>query len=207
VRISIAELEICRANPAIWVRNKLNPSSGGPRLGFAGATKLAIYKYHETQSPDDARLHLARLLSRFRSEDMKADAEANLEAYIAWCNTERPAVAARKSRLSFNLGHEIILGGEVSRIDADIATGGYRAILLGDAPAAWEHELRMPLIQRAIARAFHRDEREVRVGFQELDASGLTVRGFSEAEMDEGERTARELAGSVAALLLSHGGR
>jgi hypothetical protein len=188
------------------VRTKLSPSSGGPRPGFAGVTKLAIYRYHGSGSADAAREHLRTLLARFRSEFMKAEAEANLDAYIGWCLREIPAVAARKARLNFDLGSGVILGGEVSRVDVDIASGGYRAVLLGDAPAGWQRELRVPLIQRAIGRGFNRDERDVRVGFQRLDGSNLEVVRFATAELDAAERLARELARVIAREWLAQGG-
>lgn len=206
MRVSAAELGVCRSDPARWVRTKLSPSSGGPRPGFAGVTKLAIYRYHSTGSADVAREHLRTLLARFRSEFMKAEAEANLDAYIAWCMRESPAVAARKARLNFDLGSGVILGGDVSRVDADIVSGGYRAVLLGDAPAGWQRELRMPLIQRAIGRGFNRDELDVRVGFQRLDGSNLQVVSFATVDLDAAEQAARELAGAIAREWLAQGG-
>jgi len=137
---------------------------------------------------------------------MKAEAEANLDAYIAWCLRERPAVAARKARLNFGLGSGVILGGEVSRVDVDLGSGGYRAVLLGDAPPAWRRELRMPRIQRAIGRGFNRDEREVQAGFQRVDGSNLELVSFGTAELDAAEQAARELARTIAREWLAQGG-
>ncbi len=196
LRISHAEIEACRSNVARWVAARLNQSAG-PRAGYAGMTKLAIYKYHSTGDAEVARAHLRALLGRFGSEGKKLGAEAQLDAYIDWAERDGVIVADRKVRLEFDLGSGVLLGGEVSRVDVDI-TGGYSAVLLGTPAHAWRTELRMPLLQRAVARHFDRNEAEVAVGVQDLDGSGLQTVQFSRAEINAAEATVRLLAGQLA---------
>lgn len=104
------------------------------------------------------------------------------------------------------MGSGIILGGEVSRVDVDVTSGGYRAVQLGTPRAGWRSELRMPLIQPGIADRYQREAAEVRVGFQHLDGSNLSLVSFSEAELQAAERGAREVAQRVAAELARQGG-
>ena len=46
-------------------------------------------------------------------------------------------------RVELNLGSELLLGGEVSRVDVN-RRGGYAAIWLDPPPEGWREQLRMP---------------------------------------------------------------
>lgn len=199
MRISVAELEVCSQDIAGWVRTKLNPAGGGPRLGYAGAVKLAIYSFHKSGNETAARAHLRDLLDRFQGSFQKAAAEQEFESYLRWYTAQRPIVASHRVRLGLSLGSGIILGGEVSRVDVDVTSGGYRAVQLGTPRAGWRSELRMPLIQLGIADRYQREAAEVRVGFHHLDGSNLSLVSFSEAELQAAERSARGVAQRVAA--------
>jgi hypothetical protein len=105
-------------------------------------------------------------------------------------------------RLNYPLVSGVLLGGEMSRIDVDVAADQYHSILLGPEPGDWPQGLRFPLLQRVVARELDRDERLVRVGIQEIDGSGLRFAGpFSPATIDDAEREARRLARRVRRLL------
>ena len=95
-----------------------------------------------------------------------------------------------------NLGHGLILGGIVPRVD--VIPQGYRAILLEEIPPRWKEELRMPLIQRSLARTYSRPEDEFVVGIQELDASDLAVTSYSKIDIDHAEQIGQQLAEEVA---------
>jgi hypothetical protein len=199
LRISVAELEVCAQDVAGWVRAKLNPAGGGPRLGYAGAVKLGIYSFHKSGNETAARAHLRDLLDRFQGSFQKAAAEQEFESYLRWYTAQQPIVASHRVRLGLALGSGIILGGEVSRVDVDLTSGGYRAVQLG-APR------RMPLIQLGIADKYQREAAEVRVGFQHLDGSNLSLVSFSEAELQAAGRGARGIAQQVAAEWVRQGG-
>lgn len=160
-------------------------------------TKLAIYRYHATGDADMARGHLRALLGRFGDLGKKLSAEYQLDSYIEWAEREALIVADRKVRLEFDLGSEVLLGGEVSRVDVVLA-GGYRAVLLGSFDEGWRDELRTPLLQRAVARHFARNEGEVSVGVQALDGSDLQAVQYTESEIDAAEVQARALAAQLA---------
>lgn len=197
MRISHTELVDCQSNTSRWVTKKLY-SNKGPRFGYAGATKLSIYRYHKTGSAEEARQHLETLLMRFNDISKKLDAEGKLDDYMAWCVQENVIVTNWRERISLDLGNGISLGGEVSRIDLDLNTGGYRAVLLGSSCETWQEELRMPLIQRAVAYLLQRSETEVSLGVQNLDGSELLTTTFNATEIDTAEITARALAIKVA---------
>lgn len=86
-------------------------------------------------------------------------------------------VADHRVRLNLALDGEVALGGEISRID--MIPTGYRAVLLmARAPARWKQELRMPLIQLAVANRYDRPPGDVRVAVQLLDGNGLDEGAF-----------------------------
>ena len=196
MKIYHVELEKCLSNPRSWVTQRISPPPGGPRTGYDGVTKLAIYKWHATGSASQAQRHLTHLLSRYRFTNARLVNRAitKLELYIEWCVSESPAVSNWKFRLTFNLGHNFELGGEVSRIDVNIVSGGYKGILLGDRPEDWRHQLRFPLIQRALAHQLQRPESEISVGFQNIDGTQLELFSFPGLMLDEAEHRARQLA-------------
>lgn len=199
MRISVAELEVCRQNVAGWVRGKLHPTGSGPRLGYAGAVKLAIYRFHKTGNEAGARAHLRDLLDRFQSDFHKAAAEQEFDTYLRWYVSNQPIVASHRVRLGYTLGGGVVLGGEVSRVDVDATRGGYSAVLLGNPRPDWQSEIRMPLIQLGIADRYQRGAAEVRVGFQHLDGSNLSLVLFSGADLQAAELSARDVAQRVAA--------
>lgn len=206
MRISIAELEVCRQDIAGWVRGKLHPTGAGPRPGYAGAVRHAIYRFHKTGNDTAARAHLRDLLDRFQSDYHKAAAEQEFDSYLRWYASHQPIVASYRVRLGYALGSGVILGGEVSRVDVDATRGGYSAVLLGNPRPNWQSEIRMPLIQLGVADRYQRGAAEVRVGFQDLDGSNHSLVSFSGAELQAAEQSARDVAQRVAAEWSRQGG-
>lgn len=197
MKISHRELEDCLRDPSGWVATKLSPSSGGPRGGYDFCLREGIYRFHKTEDPAEARRYIEQTTSR-RKLTNRLRLESVLErfdAYVYWFLNSGLIVADHRSRLDFDLGSGVSLGGQISRLD--MMPDGYRAVLLGKIPPGWRQELRMPLIQRGAARKYSRPEDEVSVGLQELDASNLETVSFSPTELDEAEETARQLAAGV----------
>jgi hypothetical protein len=140
---------------------------------------------------------LRRLLSRFRDLERMELCEDNLQSYIYWCQNEGVIVADCKVRIGLPLISAVVLCGEISRVDVEVQSGGYRAVLLGSFSDLWKRELRMPLIQRAVGQLFRRRERDISVGVQSLDGSGLFLHKYSRVAIDEAVRRATEVARRV----------
>ena len=115
---------------------------------------------------------------------------------MKWFQSKRITVFGSRVLLNLSLGHGLILGGIIPRVD--MIPQGYRAILLDEIPLRWEEELRMPLIQRGLARAYSRPEDEFMVGIQELDASDLAVTSYSKTDIDHAEQIVQQIAEEVA---------
>lgn len=127
MRIRHIDIETCRLNPRAWVAQKIKPPRGHPRIGYDQATKLAIYKFHRTNSASQAQTHLGELLSRLnlRSAIFADRARSKLDSYIEWCLRESPVVSHWRLCLDYDLGYSWVLGGEISRIDLDLDPPGY----------------------------------------------------------------------------------
>jgi hypothetical protein len=198
IRIGHSEIAAARQDFAAWWRQKQQPGPTGRRLGYAQLVKLGIYKYHALQSNRAGSLahfdHLAA--ARLTNAQRITQARLQLQAYIDWIERAGVIVADHRVRLNLPLGADVALGGEVSRVD--IVPSGYRVVLLvARTPVHWRDELRMPLIQLAIADRYHRDAEDVRVALQLLDGTALEEASFGKDARNAALRAAIAVAKQV----------
>lgn len=200
MKISHSEIETCRKSPRAWIAQKIKSEGGGPRTGYDGAIKLAIYRFHKTLDTIDARRYLEKAFGSYglTSSTRITRAVGTLNAYIGWYYRASPIVVGYKLLLDFDLGSGWRLGGLVSRADLDQNTGGYHCVLLGSAPRDWRDQLRMPLVQRALADKLQRPETDISVGFQNLDGTSIELVSYPQTRLDEAERDARRLVQEAA---------
>lgn len=185
MRLSHSDLEVCRANPKAWVTSKFGAAGGHKTFGYNQALKLAIYTYHSANNSLVAKQYLSDKLKRFANADRIDQCKNNLAAYVAWAELEGVVVADCKVRLNLPLEEDLILAGEISRVDVDPDGDTYRAVILGARPAAWRKELRLPLIQQEISSRYARPVSQVRVGFQNLDGSDFAITQFTKIQIEE----------------------
>lgn len=76
-------------------------------------------------------------------------------------------------------------------------------MLLGPAGPSWQAELRMPMIQDAIALRFARPLTDVSVAVQDLDGTGLAVENFSPDQVAAARAQFRQLGKVVASLFIA----
>ena len=85
----------------------------------------------------------------------------------------------------------VTLTGEVDRVE--LVEGGYRGVLLGPSAPRWQDELRMPLLQKALAVRYEKPPVSFTIGVQELDASGLQEARFTDQRIAAAEKRLVEL--------------
>jgi hypothetical protein len=201
-RISHTELSTAQQDFSSWWRARQASAGGGRRLGYAQVVKLAVYKFHSLQGDRAGSLgHFDRLVARRLTNASRiARARLQLEAYIEWAERSGLIVADHRVRLNLPLATDVALGGEVSRID--IGRRGYRAVLLGARFSAhWKEEIRMPLIQLAVATEYARPPEDVKVAVQLLDGSGLDETGYDAEERNQALTAAVSVARRVRRML------
>jgi hypothetical protein len=133
------------------------------------------------------------LTNRLRIDDVLV----RFDAYVHWVSDSGTVVADVRVGIDLDLGSDVILGGQIGRVD--ITADGYRGVLLGRFNHDWQHELRLPLIQRALASKYDRAESAFAIARQELDRTDLQTLQFSTSEIDAAEQTARNLASTIRA--------
>lgn len=186
MRISHTQLESCLANPRAWYRSSIAAESHPYLMGYERVLRLSIFHFHHT-SDVAARDYLARMIRRHSLKNVGriSEIEIRLDRYIKWATKERLKVADTKVNIAYELGF-LELRGEIGRVD--VTDSGYRAVLLGKVPQDWEKQLRMPLLQVAVAQMYARPREKTEVGVQELDASNLAVRLYSDMEIQRTQR-------------------
>jgi hypothetical protein len=181
MKISHRELEDCRRSPRRWWQGRQS-ASGFRSFGYGQALLNAIHRYHRTDSARAARLHLRQMIDRNLTNEKRIDdLEADFESYIRWHRRSGIIVADSNIRLSYSIGGFLDLGGLISRLD--ITDLGYRAVILGAGRPNWRNELRMPLIQSAIAFKYGRPVEEVAVGVQNANGSALEDEIYTSAQI------------------------
>jgi hypothetical protein len=143
-----------------------------------------------------ARAHLADLIRRhFTDPERIHQVQADLAAYIGWHHRSGVIVADTRIRLAYSVNGYLDMGGLVSRLD--ITRRGYDGLLLGVASPTWRDELRMPLIQDAVAQRYARPVTDVSVGVQQLDGTNLATHTFSLPEIAAARDRFRQLGDNV----------
>jgi hypothetical protein len=165
-------------------------------MGYSRLTVQAIYRFHKTSDSDEAVRYLTALAGKYHLSNTTrlATAEEKLGDYISWFRSVNPVVVMTRINVRLPLGDEIFMAGEVTRLDIDIGSGGYRAVLLTDKSTDWKSELRMPLLQVALASRFQREVHEVAIGVQHLDGSNMETMCFSASKILKSRREAIRMA-------------
>lgn len=197
MKISHSELEACRKDPAGW----LAKSGGFARGGYASDVKLAISHFHKTGSHKAAQEKLEEYLKKYVNAQKKQWARDTLDNYVVALDKSDWLVADTKLRLSLELGHGVVMSGEMSRIDVNPKSGQYQAVLLAESiDGNWKSELRWPLVQLAVSQKYSREIEEIAVGMQTLDGSVIDTRRFSKSKTTECMAEAADLADTISSL-------
>jgi hypothetical protein len=172
MKISHKELEACRFSPKSWVASK-QAGGGFGRFGYKQALGFAICEFHRVGSVDAAVMKIDGYAAQ-NFKDLKKIAKLyeSLDEYTKWFIGSGIVAADANVLLNYPYTGDWHLGGMVARVD--IADPGYRAVLFETLTPNWKNQLRMPLIQLAIADRYGRPASEVRVGLQDLNGNACT---------------------------------
>jgi len=132
--------------------------------------------------------HAAKLTTVNRKEGVRE----RYRGYTDWCGAVGLTVVERRVVLKGEFQAFLTLGGIVHRVDA--TANGVRGVILGEYRSAWRLELRMPLIQLALAGRYGIDRQDVSVGVQRLDGTGLSEATFDARRIANARREFREMS-------------
>ncbi len=199
MKISHKQLESCRISPKSWVASR-QPGAGWASFGYRQALNLAISAFHSTNNIGTAKAKVDGYVAKnFKDAKRIADLYGYLDEYAKWFATSGIISADSNVLLAYPLTSNWQLGGLISRVD--YLQSGYRAVLFEGIAPGWEDQLRMPLIQTAIAVRYGRPATEVKVGFQELDGNTLTDTRYNIAQRSSAEDEFKKIGAQVWKLL------
>jgi len=198
VRFSHSQVAEVVTNPVLAAQRLLAHEKGGTRRGgYDQALRDAIYRFHKFAStePNTLSEYLAHRLRSFKNERRKRHVLDDFADYIRWFHASGLQVLDVRIHVRLALNNEDEMSGEVSRLD--LLPAGFCGVLLGRPAPDWWTEVRMPLLQRAVAEAYRLPLREVSVGVQELNGAGLACHQFSDEEVDSAVETVRVALGAI----------
>lgn len=199
MKIRHGELVSWEKDPAAWLTSKLTISYF-PRWTYDLVLRRGIHRFHRSGDPADARRHIQSLFSRsnLKNATRADDVYERFSAYVLWHRGNSVVTCDSRPRLDLPIDRWTFCG-EIGRVD--LVASGYRAVLLGPFPEDWRQQLRMPLIQKAVAFRYRRPVPQVEIAVQELDGSGLELAAFSQADIAGAEARFSALATRMTALL------
>ncbi len=195
MKISHKQLEACRFSPKSWVAAQ--QSGGGPRrLSYRQALNLAICEFHRTGSVDAASDKVNRYaVKNFKDTKRIAMLYEYLDKYAKWFGASGIISADANVLIAYPYKSNWQLGGYISRVD--FLQSGYRGMLFEGIVPGWKDQLRMPLLQTAIAERYGRPATQIRVGFQEIDGNTLTDTRYSIEQRDAAEAEFKRIGAQV----------
>jgi hypothetical protein len=195
-RLPLGDLEEALKNPMAYRQKLQRTVSSFYRPSYFGALRDAVFKFHRTNGNlVQARKYLEGRLAQFSDVARSTEIMGQFEWYTEeYANRGWPAFETRL-RLVVPLPswapQDLLCSGEVSRVDM-VPAGGYAAWLMRSRGAQnWSRELRMPLIQGALAcELLGVSGEEVRIG----------IICFEDRLVDLGSYSQREIAGAYSKL-------
>lgn len=201
MKISHKELETCFQSPKAWVTRRLaqEDEGGGPRFSYKQALTYALGELHATRDLQTAAAKLEGYLNRFKNELAKQPMRDKLTRYSDWLDNSGIVPLESNVTLNFPLSGDWHLGGSISRVD--LTTDGYRAIIFDAIMPEWKKQIRMPLIQLAIAERYGRPAAEVRVGFQDLTGNEIADHKYGKGTLTHAKSQFSDLGDRVRRLM------
>jgi hypothetical protein len=156
-RIPLSDLDQAARDPSGYRARMGAGSRGGFRSGYFNVLRNAIRRFHDAGEDEaQARDYLENGLTRFNDASKRSETMHQFDWYVEENHTRRGWVTSETmGRVVVELPPwapaDLVCSGEVTRID--IVPSGRLAgwLFRNDDVQGWHRELRMPLIQGALA--------------------------------------------------------
>ncbi len=184
--LSLSQLERARRNPAKFVAAEMRrPGSFFNSKTFYFYFVLAAQKFHRGELTERKALDFFALKCQEKLESLKGF-EQKLPLY--WKKLERyfelfealgnQAIQTQK-RVRFSPAPPHVLTGAIARFDI-VPAGGYAATLFEMKTSDWKNQIRMPILQRALADELGCGLEEVKMGVYCVEAEEHSYTTFGE---------------------------
>lgn len=196
IRISHRDLRNCLANPREWVAARQSGAKGfTARLGYNSYLKYAMRRLDRGDALAVASSYFREATGKLVNRAKKDERLEWLASYARWRQSAGIVGCDWFARPLLVVGN-VVLGGQVDRVDFLQGEVGYRGLLLSEpgAPAGWRDEPTYPLLQYGLAARYGRPAEEFGIGLQRLDGSEPEVTVYSRKEMEAAVAVFQRLA-------------
>lgn len=189
MKISHAQLESARINPAAFLKALKGPSDGfKPWASRFSTVRLSVYEFHRTGNDVTKAMRYLREAEergfrRHGGRELVA-MERQLRNYVDDFTALGNAVAQARCRIKFPIAENLVMTGEIPRLDV-VPSGGYLVCLFQKKRSKWQQELRCPLLQHIFASEWNAPISEVTLAMHAFEPRGYEVRQFTRAEIDD----------------------
>jgi hypothetical protein len=196
IRLSHRELAVCLANPRRWAAQRQSGAKGFvARPGYNAYLKYAMRRLDQGQTLAGASSYFMDATGRLVNSGKKDERLAWLASYHHWRKSAGIVGSDWFARPLVAVGN-VVLGGQVDRVDFLQGDVSYRGILLSESGPSpgWRDELAYPLLQYGLATRYGRPVEEFGVGLQRLDGSQPEVTVYSPKELEAAVTAFQRLA-------------
>lgn len=186
MKVTLSNLEEARRNPAAYKQKLLAAEKPFIRTGYNALLQATILQYHrESLTADQARERMThKYHQRFTTPKGLGEITRCFGEYLDEYAAQNNLATITHQRLRLQLPADIApnfeVTGKLPRLDT--TSDGYAVWLFSKGHADWQQELRMPLIQAAIAADLGTDMDEVTVGVYCFEDGRHTAFQFTEAD-------------------------
>jgi len=177
MRLALGAIEEALVNPAAFRARADAGEQTQFGYTYASALRNAIYRYHSTGDREDAAEYLEATIQKskkLRSTKRRSETIDQLDWYVEQHAALGWPTFDTRVRISIPVPPRAAVSltctGEVGRIDM-VPRGGYAAWLFASSVRPeWRYELRLPLLQVALAATLGVPNNEIQVGIYDFYA-------------------------------------
>jgi hypothetical protein len=197
-RLPLRELEEASADPTGYRAKLYGPPRQAQGSIYFNALRNTIFNFHKPQwTAAQAESYLEDRLANAANAARRAEAFDQFHWYLEQYRALRWATALTRLNPSISLPPsvtpDLTLSGQIARVDL-VPSGGYAGwIFASGAASGWQQELRMPILQEALADEMNTTSDDVIVGIYAFQDRSVKHTSYSATEIREARASLESL--------------